>query len=66
MRNPNNVIAWLHIMAAVVIIPLAIMSNPPTAFYYMLLFTGIYVALKHGLSLINISHKVNDDDDDKK
>jgi hypothetical protein len=60
IRNPKYLIGWLHIIAGLVIIPLIVMQPPRLAIlYYSLIFTSIYVAIKHGIALIKISHQFN-------
>ena len=65
-RHPYYFIGWMHIIAALVIIPLLVIRIKLPAFFYALIFTAFYVAIKHGFSLIQISHnnQNNHHDDD--
>ena len=58
-RNPKYIIGWMHIIAGLALIPMLIIQPELPAFYYSLIFTAFYVAIKHGLALIQISHHEN-------
>lgn len=51
-----NDISLGHVIMGAVIIGFSIMKTRPDYFYYALIFTSIYTALKHGSNLIKISH----------
>lgn len=55
LRTYND-ISLGHVIMGVIIIAFCIMKTRPDYFYYALVFTSIYTALKHGSNLIKISH----------